>query len=50
MMQFLEFTFRNFWTFIGVLLLVGAAFSGVAEVILAFRASLPKETDDATTP
>lgn len=44
MMTFLEFTFQSFWTFIGVIWIISAFFSGTAEVIRAFRDC--KETDE----
>lgn len=36
-MGLLEFVFRGFWTFLGVLILVGGVLSGIADIIRACR-------------
>ena len=43
MMQVLEFIFRDFWTFVGALILLGCVVKGVA---VAIRGWPPPSKDD----
>jgi hypothetical protein len=36
-MSILEFIFSGFWVFVGVMILISAVFSGIADVVKAFR-------------
>lgn len=37
MIEILHFVFSSFWVFLGVMLLLGAMFNGVAKIIRALR-------------
>ena len=36
-MSVLEFIFSGFWVFVGVLILAGTVFDGIAKIVKAFR-------------